>query len=261
MTHRRDFLKASLAGTGLVAWGLSVPRFLSRTAAAADKAGAKDTILVVVELTGGNDGLNTVIPFKDADYAKLRPTLKQPAAQVKKLTDDIALHPQMTGLAELFNDGALAVVQGVGYPNPSQSHFRSMDIWQAAAMEEKLSEGWIGKALKGMPNAPTFHIKTNNDRAPLALAGAPVRPPSIASLEEFQLQFASGSNTKDQREVIEGAVKTAESKPGLLDFVARTAANTYASSRRLQEIGKNYEAKATYPPSSPSPTASSSRPS
>ena len=251
MTHRRDFLKASLAGTGLVAWGLSVPRFLSRTAAAADKAGAKDTILVVVELTGGNDGLNTVIPFKDADYAKLRPTLKQPAAQVKKLTDDIALHPQMTGLAELFNDGALAVVQGVGYPNPSQSHFRSMDIWQAAAMEEKLSEGWIGKALKGMPNAPTFHIKTNNDRAPLALAGAPVRPPSIASLEEFQLQFASGSNTKDQREVIEGAVKTAESKPGLLDFVARTAANTYASSRRLQEIGKNYEAKATYPPQFP----------
>ena len=252
MTHRRDFLKASLAGTGLVTLGLSAPRFLTRTAAAAptaDKAGAKDTILVVVELTGGNDGLNTVIPFKDPEYAKLRPTLKLPESQLKKLTDEIALHPQLSGLADIYNEGALAVVQGVGYPNPTQSHFDSMDIWQSATTEKTRTEGWIGKALKGMTGAPTFHVKSANDKSPLALEGAPIRVPSIASLEDFQLQMAaaSGADKKNQRDVIEGAVKGTESKSNLLDFVSRTAANTYASSRRLQEIGKNYQPKAAYP--------------
>src|SRR5207237_5137097 len=97
-TSRRDFLK----GTGLVALGLNAPLFLSRTAAAAPpahKPGAKDTVLVVVELNGGNDGLNTVIPFKDPLYAKYRPTLKQPTSQIKKLTDDMGLHPALDGLA------------------------------------------------------------------------------------------------------------------------------------------------------------------
>ncbi len=252
MTHRRNFLKSSLAGTGLVTWGLSVPRFLARTAAAApnaDKAGAKDTILVVIELTGGNDGLNTVVPFKDADYAKLRPTLKLPETQLKKLNDEFALHPQLSGLADIYNEGALTVVQGVGYPNPTQSHFDSMDIWQAATTEKARTEGWIGKALRGMPpGSPSFHIKNANEKSPLALEGAPVRAPSIASLEEFQLQMAaaSGADKKDQRDVIEGAVK-GDKKPGLLEFVSRTASNTYASSRRLQEIGKNYQPKAAYP--------------
>src|SRR5438552_15134392 len=132
--NRRNFLKTSAAG-GLIAWGLNVPAFLSRTALAApasDKPGAKDTILVVIELTGGNDGLNTVIPFKDPEYTKLRPTLKQPEGQIKKINDDIGLHPSLTGLADLLQDNSLCVVQGVGYPNPTQSHCRSMHICQAA---------------------------------------------------------------------------------------------------------------------------------
>src|SRR5262245_952920 len=114
MFNRRAFLKSS----SMVAWGLSVPGFVSRTAFAAptaEKAGAKDTILVVVQLTGGNDGVNTVIPFNDPDYAKLRPTLKIPATQVRKINDSIGLHPAMTGLAELLEQEALCVVQGVGY--------------------------------------------------------------------------------------------------------------------------------------------------
>src|SRR5262249_50940585 len=241
LTTRRDFL-GTAAASGVLAWGATVPTFLGRTALAAGppgRKGAKDTILVVVDLTGGNDGLNTVVPFKDPEYAKLRPTLKLPESQVKKLTDEIALHPQLDGLAGLYNDGALAVVQGVGYPNPTQSHFDSMDIWQSANTGKDRTEGWIGRALKSMPGAPTFHIKNANEKSPLALEGAPVRAPSIASLEEFQLQMAaaSGQDKKDQREVIESAVKGADKKPGLLDFVSRTASNTYASSRRLQEIG------------------------
>src|SRR6516164_10843624 len=153
---RREFLR----GGSMVALGLNVPIFLSRTAFAAPnaaKSGAKDTILVVVQLTGGNDGLNTVIPIKDPEYAKLRPTLKQPKDQAKKITDDIVLHPSLGGLAGLLEDQALCVVQGVGYPNPSQSHFRSMDIWQAGSTDATASEGWIGKALKSLPATPAFN--------------------------------------------------------------------------------------------------------
>src|SRR5438552_11484035 len=151
---RRQFLKTSLATGSLVSWGLTVPAFLSRTAAAAPdsgKPGAKETILVVVQLTGGNDGLNTVIPYNDPDYAKLRPSLKLAKDQIKKLNDRVGLHPSMEGLAGLLQDQALCVVQGVGYTNPNQSHFRSMDIWQTASMVENLTEGWIGKALKQLP--------------------------------------------------------------------------------------------------------------
>src|SRR5207245_3986459 len=131
------------------------------------------TILVVVQLTGGNDGLNTVIPYKDDLYPSYRPTIKVPADQVKKVNDAIGLHPSLDGLAGLLEDKALCVVQGVGYPNPSQSHFRSMDIWQTASLAEDVSEGWLGKALKQLPSPPAFHLANNNETAPLALAGAP----------------------------------------------------------------------------------------
>jgi uncharacterized protein (DUF1501 family) len=246
---RREFLRNS----SLVAWGLSVPTFLSRTAAAAPLSGspgAKDSILVVVQLTGGNDGLNTVIPFKDPEYAKLRPTIKIPESDVKKLTDSIGLHPAMNDLMKMHESNELCVVQGVGYPNPNQSHFRSMDIWQAASMADNLSEGWIGKALRGM-QSPAFHVSYANESAPLALAGAPARVPSILSLEDFQLKVAAASQSdkQQQKAIIEG-VSAGSTKDGMLDFVQRTAVNTYASSRRLQEIGKNYQPKVPYPQTS-----------
>jgi len=241
MTNRREFLKLS----SLVGLGATVPTFLARTALAAPdagKPGAKDSILVVVQLTGGNDGLNTVIPFKDELYAKYRPAIKVPADQVKKVNDSIGLHPSLEGLAGLLEDKALCVVQGVGYPNPSQSHFRSMDIWQAASTAETLTEGWVGKALKSI-NVPAFHVSSNNEAAPLALNGAPARVPSISSIADFQLKLAD----KSGKEVIESAAKSGGEKPGLLDFVQRTALNTYASSQKLQEIAKNYEPKVPYP--------------
>src|SRR5262245_48884597 len=247
--NRRDFLKTS----GLVAWGLTVPTFLSRTALAAPqtgKKGSKDTILVVVELTGGNDGLNTVIPFKDAEYAKLRPTLALPKDQLKKVNDELGMHPSMTGFAELLEDKALCIVQSVGYPNPSQSHFRSMDIWQGGSLEKQITEGWIGKALKKMATgSQSFHLKQANQSAPLAFEGAPMRVPSIASLEEFTLQTSasSGADKKEQQKVIEGSVAKKSGKPNLLDFVSRTASTTYDASKRLAEIGKNYQPKSPYP--------------
>ena len=122
--NRRDFLK--LTSAGLTACGLNMPAFLSRAAAlapASNKPGGKDTILVVVEFTGGNDGLNMVVPYNDDNYKKARPTLAISGSQVKKINDQIGLHPGMDGLAELLQDNALCVVQGVGYPNPDPVAF------------------------------------------------------------------------------------------------------------------------------------------
>lgn len=252
MFTRRDFVKSS----SMVALGSSVPAFLHRAAAQAptsERAGARDTILVVVQLTGGNDGLNTVIPFRDDAYARARPTLRQQANQVQRVNDDIGLHPAMNAMANLLQENALGIVQGVGYPNPSQSHFRSMDIWQAGSIARDLPEGWIGKALRGVPGAASFHLANTNESAPLALTGAPVRVPSITSLEDFQVRIEASSSQDRQRlrSVIEGAASSdlaqVTGQPSLLEFVQRTATNTYASSRRLQEIGRNYQPRVPYP--------------
>lgn len=247
---RRDFLRSST----LLGFGASVPTFLGRTALAAPdatKPGAKDTVLVVVQLTGGNDGLNTVVPFTNADYYKLRPTIAIPKGEVKKLTDDVGLHPAMGALAKLYtDDSAVCVVQGVGYPNPDQSHFRSMDIWHAASTAQTLTEGWLGNALK-KKGVPAFHLAGGNESSPLALAGAPVRVPSITSLDDFKLKTAgvTGADTAAQKGVITdvAGAKPMTSQPDLLDFVSRTQTTTYASSEKLAAIGKNYTPKVPYP--------------
>ncbi|HSQ58712.1 MAG TPA: DUF1501 domain-containing protein, partial [Gemmata sp.] len=245
---RRDFLRSST----LLGFGATVPTFLGRSALAAEplgKAGAKDSVLVVVQLTGGNDGLNTVIPFKDENYYKLRPTIAIPKGQVKKLTDEIGLHSAMGELAKLYtDDAAVCVVQGVGYPNPSQSHFRSMDIWHAASTAENLTDGWIGRALQARP-APAFHLAAGNESSPLALAGAPVRVPSVASLEDFKLKTAaaSGADGAAQKGVITGVAGGSGEGNSLLDFVSRTQMNTYASSEKLAALGNKYEPKSPYP--------------
>ena len=248
MFTRRDFLKAS----SMIALGSSVPTFLNKTAAQAPQAqnaGARDTILVVIQLTGGNDGLNTVIPFRDPLYARHRPTLKQPDAQIRKINNDLGLHPSMTAMADLLQDNALCIVQGVGYPNPSQSHFRSMDVWHAASTAADLSDGWVGRALRHVPAASSFHLAGRNESAPLALTGAPVRVPSVGSLEDFQLRIEAGSQAdrRAQQTIIEQSAQNQASPSSLLDFVQRTATNTYASSRRLQEIGRNYTPRVPYP--------------
>ncbi len=253
MLTRRGFLKTSLGSASMVALGPTVPGFLGRTAAraeSADRPGARDTILVVVQLSGGNDGLNTVIPFRDPQYARLRPTLRIPTDRVRRINDDLGLHPSMTALADLLQENALCIVQGVGYPNPDQSHFRSMDIWHAGSTAATLTEGWVGRALRGVPGAASFHLAGQNEAAPLALAGAPVRVPSVASLADFQLRVgaAGGADARRQRELIEAAAPAPSAPPAdLLDFVRQTAASTYATTRRLQAIGRDYRPGVPYP--------------
>src|SRR5262249_41178070 len=118
--NRRDFLGV---GTTLLATSTTVPALLARTAraAAADRA-PNDRVLVVVQLTGGNDGLNTVVPYTDENYRRLRPQLHLADAKLHKLDDRVGLHPAMGSLARLFSDGQAAVVQSVGYPHPNRSH-------------------------------------------------------------------------------------------------------------------------------------------
>jgi uncharacterized protein (DUF1501 family) len=251
-TTRREFLRFSLAGSSMVALTGAVPNFLGKTLAQtpqAQQAGARDTILVVVQLTGGNDGLNTVIPHSDPEYARLRPTLR--IRDFIRVNDRYGLHPSMTALNGLLEDNSLCIVQGVGYPNPNQSHFRSMDIWHAASTADVLNEGWIGRALRHIPAAASFHMANANEAAPLALTGAPARVPSIATLDDFQhrLQASSGADRRAQRELLNRSSQPANNQ-SMLDFVQRTAVQTYASSQRLSEIGRNYEPRVPYPTSS-----------
>src|SRR5262249_10789392 len=174
MFTRRQFLTHTLKGASLVALSSVVPQFVARTALAA--APGKDNILVVLEMSGGNDGLNTVIPYADDLYHKARPTLHQTRDTVIRLDDHVGLHPGMQRLQAMRGQGQLAVVQGVGYPNPERSHFEAMDIWQSGDPKREMKGGWLGRA--AAENArdagggvPILHIGPS--RLPLALTGAP----------------------------------------------------------------------------------------
>src|SRR5215468_12389182 len=173
MLSRRQFLVRTLQGSSLVALGAVVPQFVARTARAA--APGKDNILIVLELTGGNDGLNTVIPYADDLYHKARPTLRQTKDGVVRLDDHVGLHPGMQGLRPLWEQGQLAVVQGVGYPNPDRSHFEAMDIWHSADPKRDTKTGWLGRATVEMDQrgggVPILHV--GQGKSPLAVAGAP----------------------------------------------------------------------------------------
>lgn len=143
---RREFLATGLKGAGLLAAGAFVPAFVARTAAAAGTS--KDaSILVVVQLSGGNDGLNTVVPFADDLYAKARPNLHLTEKNIFKIGGDLGFNNSFAGLRPEFDAGRMAVIQNVGYPNPNRSHFRSMEIWHTAQAEgdSLQTTGWLGR--------------------------------------------------------------------------------------------------------------------
>src|SRR5262249_48708128 len=153
MFSRREFLLRS----SLIALAPTVPVFVARTARAAG-SDLDRHVLVVVQLDGGNDALNTVVPHADPSYAKLRPTLKIDPKNLVKVTDEVGLHPSLRPLDKLLQAGQLAVVPGVGYPNPNRSHFESMAIWHTARFdpEERAGYGWIGRALD--PSAGASYV-------------------------------------------------------------------------------------------------------
>ena len=153
MLTRRQFLKSS----SLVALASTVPLFLARTARAAPPD-RDSRVLVVVQLDGGNDALNTVVPYADPAYEPLRPKLKIAKKSLVPLSDGLGLHPSLKPLEKLLQASHLTVVPGVGYPNPNRSHFESMAIWHTARSdpEERKGYGWIGRALD--PSAGTIYV-------------------------------------------------------------------------------------------------------
>lgn len=141
---RRDFLKASaLASTSLLA-----PSFLPMAFGRGASGSRAGKILVVIQLSGGNDGLNTIIPYQNDVYYQSRPTLAIPPAEVLPASDELGFNPALHALQPLYDEGLLSIVNSVGYPNPDRSHFRSMDIWHTASnSDEYLSTGWLGRYL------------------------------------------------------------------------------------------------------------------
>ncbi len=239
---RRDLMAASLVG------GIGMPsvfRQMARAAGALDDAGSGETILVVVQLTGGNDGLNTVIPFADPKYRAGRPALRQDASDVLSINEDLAFHPSMNGFAKLLEAGQLAVIQGVGYPNPNRSHFTSMDIWHKATMDMREAYGWLGRTFPHL--SPSGGMYLGDQEAPLAVYGATGYAPSLASLEDFQLRVG---DDPAKREVIANlAASGTAPDDDLLQFLRSSSQQTYAAAERLQEVTTQYSTPTTYPES------------
>ena len=189
-TTRRELLRLGLGGSTLLACGPTVPTFLARSALALADAPNRDAdgrILVVIQLDGGNDGLNTVVPHGDDIYHKSRPKLALKAKDLKPIDDHVGLHPSLDGFAKLREEGRLAIVQSVGYPNPNRSHFESMAIWQTARLNPGQEEpGWLARAIdvgRAAPgsDAPALHIAA--EALPQALRGGRSFVPSVATAD------------------------------------------------------------------------------
>ncbi len=261
---RRQFLHN---GALFASAALSVPAFLQGTAHALPRplaglssiAGVnEDRVLVVVQLSGGNDGLNTLVPFRDDLYRRARPTIAIPQSRVHELSRqgrhgarDMGLHPAMDGVRELYDEGLCAVVQNVGYPNPNRSHFASMDIWHTAD-ESGTGEGWLGRYVDSQccgygkgesgtaEGSPSFEPPIAIGRSmPLALQGRQMMP---VSFESEQLYRWTGDRSEDLSSAYERLLaRHAERQDDAhhdetpASFLVRTALDARVSSETIRQ--------------------------
>lgn len=241
---RRRFMRH---GLGLVSAAATVPAFLIRAgdALAADttmrlssKPGVPDDrVLVVVQLSGGNDGLNTVIPYGQSAYYSARPALGVKESDVLKLnrTDGIGLHPELRPLQELMDADLAGIVQGVGYPNPNRSHFVSMDIWHTADPTARSGNGWIGKAMDTLREPTGMECVTIGSDAPLATLGKKSRPISFDKADLFRWSgrdlHQAVSETYDA--IHDQRVEAGADDP--LAFINRTALDAQVASDKVRK--------------------------
>ena len=245
-TTRREFLSA--AGLSFVSLGAFAPRLFAQAAQASAAAAKNDNVLVVIELSGGNDGLNTLIPFEDDLYYKNRRTLAIPKADVHKLVDRAGLHPAMGPLAELYKEGRVAIVQGVGYPEPDRSHFRSMEIWHTASTAKlPPATGWLGRFVDQLP-----HAADDSALPGLAFTGGLPQAcqadksviPVVGELEAF-----AGAEQPDQADIaLRRKLSTSSgSAKGSLQFLRNQAATVFRTVDRLKGAAEKYKSTVEYP--------------
>lgn len=235
---RREFLRAAGAA-GILSLTGTAPQWTR--CLAADALRKTDRILVLIQLAGGNDGLNTFVPFQNDEYHKARPGIGLGAEAVLKLDDELGLHPSLTGFRKLWDAGRLAIVDGVGYPHPDRSHFRSMDIWHSAQPDSiDPRTGWIGRVLDNAAQSgqPLEAAGIGIAKAPLAMTGRQTASPTIQRLEEFRLlePAALGFVPSD-----------ATSGDGDLGYLQQTAITTLASAERLKSLPGKASSSSGYP--------------
>jgi uncharacterized protein (DUF1501 family) len=276
---RRQFLRTSLLGGALAS---TVPLFLEKTFLTLDSMAAattgqyttgKDgTILIVLQLAGGNDGLNTVIPFGDDAYYKARPKIAIPANQVLRISDTMGLNPRLTGMRDLYGAGNLALIQGVGYPNPNRSHFRSTEIWQTASdADRNESEGWLGRYFDSCCQGadPAVGVAIGG-QTPQAFASSPPMGVAFSDPEQFRYMSESASDPKTaeifMREMNDpnsgvghgngmensgGSIGMIDGSPdeggSTLEFLQRTALGAQMSSDKILEITRKTKSHVDYP--------------
>lgn len=262
---RREFLRSGLIMASAAA---TIPAFLSSSANAMHLAmnglssvpGVPDDhILVVVQMSGGNDGLNTVVPFGMSDYYRVRPGIGIPEKDVLRLdgkggADGVGLHPQLKAVKEMYDDGIAAVVQGVGYPNPNRSHFKSMDIWQTADTSAT-GDGWLGryfdaeccgygKGESGTAEKPKIALDAKSGppgiaigrTAPLAMEGRKIKPVSFESAELFKWSGQEiDKNLVDPYDALNKRGDAANGKDTNASFLLRTALDAQVSSDLIRK--------------------------
>ena len=187
----------------------------------------RDPVLVVLQLSGGNDALNTVVPYGDPNYTDNRPAVRVPEDQVLQIDDYIGLHPSMGPLKDLYDQGKMAVVQGIGYPNPNRSHFRSMDIWHTCEPDKIGTEGWMGRAIRELdPKGENVLTGVNFGRGlPRALAAPEVPVASVGNLETYGV--LTGINDDQRGEALDIFARMyspAIGRSTVTDYLSRTVA-------------------------------------
>ncbi len=254
MLNRRDFLgKFTLLSTALTA-----PSFLVRSIKAAQAKGLANAqlgnpnrILVVIELAGGCDGLNTVVPYTNDVYYASRPELALQQSQgLLTLDSTHAFHPAMTGFHELYSElGGLAVVQGVGYPNPNRSHFRSMDIWHTAEPDNVATDGWLASYFDQNPQGGSLQGLNLGGRVPRAMVSDGGASPSIQNIETYQLQTDPRypADTPNKNAAFQELLSEPQNRFPFQEFVTQTVLDATVSSIQLLEGRENYTSTVEYP--------------
>jgi len=210
----------------------------------------KDPVLAVLQLSGGNDAMNTIIPYTDPNYVDNRPSVRIPTEQVLPINDKIGFNPAMGPLKELYDQGKVAIIQGVGYPTPSRSHFRSMDIWHTCEPDKVGDEGWLGRAVRDMdPHKENVLTGVNFGRGlPRALAAPGVPVASVGDLETYGV--LTGIDNEDQRvkalDVFSRVYSPMIGKGPVIDYLAQTGLDALKGADILSSAADQYSSTVEY---------------